>query len=396
MATPQEAQMRLNPLPSVSPVSGTTSLHGQTIHASPSSSSTTASPARTGALADLASARRRDSGELDVAHTRKRMRVGSSHPRKPDIHNAAAAILVRGFRRHIADQAFDHMFLAGSIWVEYQDALTIKGLLKPDEPLTIPRLSSINLSALRKRLAPLDVPERRFLERFLKQDFVATHFTNASLDQPSKSGENLLSVFSRDKLIAREIGFNQTNTTEGDLSQKGDSDYVFFALECTAQPSKSSSRFGAQVYRVPFDSSVFQDASWGALDDLLGAVDKDAGSHISDLRDLSVMERAGFSHISERANRDFLEVEAGNDIFMGKDLLTGAGLTVIGKLRTLHKMEGCEKLADELLASGTPEALNAVLNGILRPEIRVPRHFFSRDFEKFTAVDLDKPRRNTI
>ncbi len=248
-------------------------------------------PAPPSAPDGLAAMRRPDSGQASGAPCAKRMRLHGPTAKEADPRDAGATTIVSGLRRHIATQSFDRMFMAGSIWADYQTVLTDGGLLKDEDTLTIEQLSSINLGALRKRLKHLDEREKAFLERFLDQDFFATHFTNATLDRPSRAGESMLSIFSRDKLIDRSMAFSEANTTDGDISQKGDSDYVFFALECTTGPSKYASRFGDDVYRVPFDSSVFQENAWAALDDLLGAQDKDAGSHMPTLSGLNAKER---------------------------------------------------------------------------------------------------------
>ncbi len=181
------------------------------------------------------------------------------------VRNRAADAIIRGIRAHVANKTTAEMMASGTIWRELQKNLRATGTLGAEDSLTIQRLSSLNLSALRRRLGTLNEAETRFFDRFTSQRFFATHFTDADLHKASDSGQTL-SMLSRRRLIERDIPFDEEHTPEKNVSAKADDDHVFFALECGAQPQTVESIFGDSLYRVPFDAPVFRQTAWGALD----------------------------------------------------------------------------------------------------------------------------------
>jgi|GEM_PF-3983034 len=297
------------------------------------------------------------------------------------VRNRAADAIIRGMRMHVANKTSAAMMASGMIWREIQKDLRATGTLGADESLTLQRLSSLNLSALRKRLGTLNEAEIRFFHRFTSQRFFATHFTDADLHRACESGQTL-SMLSRKKLLERDIEFNEENTPDEAFATKADDDHVFFALECGAQPQKFQSRFGNSLYRIPFDTPVFRQSAWGALDDIYltygtGSEGKALKQNFPDIDIVNKSVQCAIaSAIGPETDRDKGGAAAYADVFTCTDLVAAAGLSLIAKLRKID-----DPNVEGLLNSTTPEQFNAVLNTFHRVEIRVPGHCFAKEFE---------------
>lgn len=342
---------------------------------------------------------RRDQGG-PLAGLSSRNRATTSRTNE-QVQEQAAHVIGRHVRAHIARPAYQGM-QAGIVFSVAPGLLRKAGLLGPKEALTVDKLSSINISRLRKRLGKLNQGEVDFFDRFTRQQFFATHFTDAKLDHPSSS-VSTMALFSRSKLDQRGISFNQDNTTHTDRHIKGDQDFVFFSLECGEEPQKLSSRFGKTLYRVPFDAPVFRQVAWGTLDDIIVDVDehKNIDRYIPGLNEAErdvIRKEIGYG----RNWRDYLnDSEALNDVFSGADFIAGAAFSLISKLRTVNEKlsslpssksepTAARPLAESLLDSDSAQSMNALLSVFHRPEIRVPVHFFSSNFEKFTGDELEQ------
>lgn len=346
----------------------------------------------------------RDEGPLAPLRSRQ-SREPSGRETTEATRDRASHTIISGMRSHIARKPYAEMLDKGSIWKTASQVFRNAGLLGPQESLAVESLSSINLTRLRRQLGTLTESEVRLFDRFTQQVFFATHFSDAELDHASSAGSTM-SVFSRQKLHHRAIGFNRENTTGVDILMKGDDGFVFFALECGEEPSKFGSRFGKTLYRVPYDSPVFQQVAWGALDDLLNT-DLDTPDVDRYQPGLDDVERSAIKHEAGHARRKFQEQpEAFDDIFAGKDLLAGAALSIIAKLRAVNKQlqappmtgqpEGqVHPLVEKLLSSHSPRDINSLLATFHRPEVRVPVHFFSSDFRKITEDELQLMKWNS-
>lgn len=299
------------------------------------------------------------------------------------------------------------MTLNGNAWKGGKERLLEECKLEPHEFANIvTKLSSVNMSALRQGLGKLTESEAAFFDRFTQQEFFATHFTNAKLDhastrssstptafrrlwRPSDNGGRVLSIYSCEKLEKRGIEYNFRNTSLFDHLFKAESDFVYFALECGKKPMKRESRFGKTLYRVPLRSPVFDQCSWGTLDDfVVDTPEKEAQAHRAGLsRHLPNLSPDELDVIDDRCCRktrdpEYNTVDAFSDVFAGKDLIPGAALSIISALRKLPQDQ--QQLSERLLASSTPKEINGLLNAVFRPEIRVPIHFFTTDFQKYT------------
>ena len=328
-----------------------------------------------------------------------------ARPASAERQAEAARTIARGYRGHVASKTQSAMVSSGTIWQGVEADLRQRQVLNAGERLTIERLSSINMAALRLRLAsfggPLNGTESAFVERFLQQRFWATHFTTASLLGSSEQSEPV-SMLSGRRLIERGIEYSQTNTTLLDKLYKSDQDHVFFALECGDKPQKTSSRFGSNVYRVPFETvAASSPGVWGALDDILtSGEDVDVERAIPSISSAEEAFAVGVL-VGSGSQRDQSNADCYRDVFSGEHLREAAALSLVTKFRQLrellHSMTGADPtdqvtpqpLVDSFLASSTPDEFNTLLHTLHRIEIRVPRRLSTADFVHFDAVMLD-------
>ena len=356
------------------------------------------------------------------------------------VRNQAANTIIRAMRKQISNKSVSNMLRTGEMWKNVAQVLVEAGLFKHTHEFSLQRLSSINLSQLRKRLGQLTKAEAAFFDHFTRQTFFATHFTDAKLDHApmsfferfrqyvasyfagAKSDEAsistpTMSIFSRQKLERHGIAFAQSHTWGWDSVRKGDDDCVFFSLECGNNLKKLSSRFGKTVYRIPLDTPVFQQVAWASLDDFVMSGQTGDQQTPARLKWLNPKEKVCLSEIWGHPYRgDYRRAEDFNDIFTGKDLVAGAALSILYKLRVanhlIHTHTGygsddddfndefdyeSVKLSEDtplqpgvakLLESSTEEDINALIRVFHNPEIRVPVHFFTKNFEKFGPKEI--------
>jgi hypothetical protein len=328
------------------------------------------------------------------------------------------------------------MVSSGEIWQGVAADLRRKGVLLNNERLSIERLSTINMQALRARLdsngGPPNDMESAFVDRFMQQQFWATHFTSATAHVGSEHGESV-SLLSGPRLVELGVKYNTSNTTGSDITQKSDNDHVFFALECGNAPQKSTSRFGTGVYRVPFESlAASSPGVWGALDDLL----KNGEIMNIELAFPALSEREAYDvghHIGPAGRRIRDEAASYADVFTCEHLREAAALSLVNKFRCIqadiggvrphdnrdsdfsdsdlsdsdlsdsdlsdsdlsdsdahagHGQAdpiGLHPMVQSCLASNTSDEFNNLLNTFHRVEIRVPRRLPTTDFVHFDA-----------
>jgi len=326
------------------------------------------------------------SNALDSTRSEELLRNDEMH----EVRNEAANTITRHMRAHIAKEAYNELE-ASELWKHCKAALVNAGKLQASENLSAPQLSAMNIRALRQKLGRLTESEAALYEAFMQKKFFATHFTDQRLDKPS-SHDKTLSLFAQDKLQKKGIIFsNSTGKSMFDWS--ADNKFVFFALECGEKPKKLDSRYyGHTVYRVPFDAPVFQQTAWGGLDyssDKLRP-DRDPKKHFAGMND---QEADTIKTVLRRQTRDLHQPEAYDDIFVGKDLIEGAALTAISRIRALTEAQPDESgklppLAKRLLNSKTDAEIDGLLNGIFRPMIRVPIQMITDTFGKWDADAL--------
>ena len=348
-----------------------------------------------------------------------------ARPATAERQEEAGRTVFRWYRAHVARTTQSAMVGSGEIWQNVEADLRNNQMLANNEPLSIARLSSINMAALRARLVsnggPLNHTESAFVDRFLQQQFWATHFTSATPHLPSATphirSEDGESVSLLSGVRLKELGgtYELGNTTDLDISDKSDHDHVFFALECGNVPQKPTSRFGSGVYRVPFERlAASSPGVWGALDDLLkGGESVNVGETFPDLTPREVCDVRGY--IGPEAPRDSQRADSYADVFTCEHLLAATALNLVNKFRNIQNGIGgadnddssdsdsephaaqaqahdapasLHPMIQSCLASSTSDEFNTLLHTFHRVEIRVPRRFASTDFVHFDATML--------
>ena len=295
------------------------------------------------------------------------------------------------------------MVESGEIWQGIEADLRRKNVLGNDEPLSIERLSSINMQALRNRLVsnggPLSDAESGFVDRFLQQQFWATHFTSATPHGDSEHGESVALLSGR-RLVELRVPYDTRHTPLFDAIAKRDEDHVFFALECGNVPQKPSSRFGSGVYRVPFETlAASSPGAWGALDDLLKVgEDVNVERAFPDFDDEEAFLVGPF--IGPEGSRRHSRAEDFADVFTCEHLQAATALSLVTKFRGIQAAigplapenaadpNGPHPMVQSCLASSTGDEFNKLLHTFHRVEIRVPKRFTATDFLHFDAAML--------
>ncbi|RMT91117.1 hypothetical protein ALP39_04014 [Pseudomonas marginalis pv. marginalis] len=274
--------------------------------------------------------------------------------------DVAARQMVKALRGFISGKSHEKMMQNGSIW---------KAAPNGAEKNHIDDLSKSNLSNLRKELGALSAEEKEFLTGFFETPLYATHSTAA----PVKRDDDSLALFSRKKLIDRNIIFNTENSPQEDIKLLGNDDFVFFALEAGVVPKKPSSRFGGSTFRFEFDAPAFRDSAWLSLVEMRFA----RTPHLS--RHLEGLSSKEYEDLSTRRLQPF------ETVFSGGDMKAGIGLSIVRDLRNLSPASN-----KRMLTNVDEEKVNKLVNGLYRPEIKVARHFFSNSYREVAVKKDDK------
>ncbi|CAG9411211.1 hypothetical protein NVI2019_OHEONHNH_00728 [Providencia alcalifaciens] len=269
--------------------------------------------------------------------------------------NRAACLITKCLRQVIANKSYNHMFQNGVMWSERAEGQTELGFR------AMQKLSSENIRQLFCELAPLVQEEIGFLDNLLQMPFTATHASDANI----VNEKGILSLFSRKKLEQRGMEFDESHSGKEDINRLSNDDFVFFSLEPGDKIQKCGSRFGHTLYRINFDTTPFSQVSWGSLQDQV--LNHTGGSVEKYLEGLS-------DEAYEILTSRFIGNE--KSMFCGENIKVGLGLSL---LRLLRELPQEDRLT--LLASRSVTEVNRVVNGIYRPEIKVPKHFFSKSVE---------------
>lgn len=237
--------------------------------------------------------------------------------------------------------------------------------LGPKDPKSAAGISSANLSQLRKQLTPLRDYEKSFMDTFLKTRLYATHATRpGALNE--KDGN--VALFSRQKLSERGIDFPVGNTEGQDIEDYASDDHVFFSLEAGDKPKKPTSRFGTELLRFDFEHKAIQKTG------ILNLVDPATGLPPPALDRFQAIE--SHSNADEKSealeNLSALEYTPKESLFHGHQMKSGLALAVIKTCRENLS----ESIGKKMLAAKNGDDINALVNGLFRPSIMVPRHFF--------------------
>lgn len=270
--------------------------------------------------------------------------------------------LISGLRSKTADNVQASMLKNGPKW--YWE-------LESGEDLTLKKLSAENIDALRSDVnaASLKDYEKAFIKSLIDEPLYITHA--APSDADIKRPDGTVSLFSRRKLEERQIEFNTENTTDHDIAMLANDDHVFFSLEAGDQPQKDSSRFGDKLVRFKFDQPKILSHATLHLVDPLTAVPPSVGSRFDAIEDHMDEEEAADA-IDKLESRAFTPGEA---TFHGRHMKIGLALSIIQTCRNSMP----DDMSRELLEG---ESVNRVMNGLFRPTVMVPRHFFDKPVDE--------------
>ncbi|ROM93791.1 hypothetical protein [Pseudomonas brassicacearum] len=276
----------------------------------------------------------------------------------PMTQDQAARIITSAIRRYIAEKSYARMIKKGAIWnkddprsSDWQAELSMKKKLA-----AIRSISQKNIHNLISNLEMLTPPELTLVTNIKHAKFFATHTTNTP--RTNKGGG--ISLYSRQKLLDRGVIFNTKNSPVEDIALLGNDDFVFFSLEVGETPKKGGSAFGDLTYRFNLHETIFMEVGWLSLVEMRFARTPDLSRHIHDLsaEDYTLLKKRELSPLST--------------VFFGQDMINGIALSLILDLRKLSPTG-----QTRLLAMAGESSLNSLINGIYRPELKVPRHYFS-------------------
>jgi len=277
----------------------------------------------------------------------------------------AARTVTYALRRNMGQKIHQKMLTVGARWDDLTPETTIKSL------------SRDNLKGLHVRLqgAKLDKPlapyEQAFLTRFFDAPLSITHATNA-LDKVQNSETGVVSLSSRQKLLRDGVAFPRENTSQMDIQALANDDHVFFALESGDTLQKPSSRFGKNVLRFDLDSPAIQQQATLHLFDVLNGF-PEAVKHLDTLKSLHHRDQMLTGDMLDKHEHSRYGVDAKGSLFQGKDMKRGLGLAIIDRTRALP-----EALRAQILEK---EDINALINGLFRPQVLVPRTFVGKPLD---------------
>jgi len=281
---------------------------------------------------------------------------------------AAAAIdTISNFarRRVLGRSAYTHMLSHGSVWTD------LNASRKLSANSEIRRLSKANLSTLRKKLQRLNQAEIDFAHNFLKCTFYATHTTRADVIHPET---RMATLYSRQALEAKGISFPLENSPKEDIAMLGNDDFVFFSLMLEGAIGKPSSRFGGRLLSFDLRLPAFQNA-FMSLVEMRFATTPHTDRHITTV---------GFPH-KEFSKRRLPPLCI---VFHGADVIPGLLFSILLDLRWEHMPA---PVRGELLATRSPMQLDRLINGLYRPEFKVPKRLVTTLFRMETVRDAPKP-----
>lgn len=270
--------------------------------------------------------------------------------------------LTTGLRSKTADKVQASMLRNGPKW--YWE-------LNSGEDLTIKRLSAENIGGLRNEVnsANLKHYEKDFIRSLIDEPLYITHAAPSSAD--IKRPDGTVSLFSRKKLEEKQIAFNAGNTTGHDIEMLANDDHVFFSLEAGDQPQKDSSRFGDKLMRFKFDQPKILNNATLHLVDPLTAIPPSVGSRFDAIEDYKNEEEAADA-IEELESRAYTP---GGATFHGAQMKIGLALSIIKVCRESMPDDMSRKLLEG-------ESVNRIINGLFRPTVMIPRHFFDKPVDE--------------
>ncbi|PHM44767.1 RHS repeat-associated core domain-containing protein [Xenorhabdus mauleonii] len=279
----------------------------------------------------------------------------------------AANVIKRSIRRHFENNAIDEMRKTMINAANNHNFGAIYDYHKLKDGDNYPDLRS-NMRTitqdLRNELGIINENQQGFVQAFKSKEFYIVHASENNLIDSTKKSLNL---FSRATLMERKMTFcDYSGATQKDLSYLGNDRFVSFSLEVGRNPKKCKSRFGHHFYRIRYSGNKFSlmHSSMMLFDQLNPYLYLEGSANRERL----------FNHFNISAeSRKQLE---GRTIRRGDSSFSGFDNSINGLL--YYILNDISKLCNEhdrkkLLSARSDDEFNLIINGLYRPEVRVPR-----------------------
>ncbi|MDX7986435.1 hypothetical protein FE392_03680 [Xenorhabdus sp. 12] len=206
---------------------------------------------------------------------------------------------------------------------------------------------------------PYSPEEEQFANAFMGKKFFIVHASSNDLNDNSKRE---LLICSHRYLEKKGTGFFKNNTTIDDVRELANDDYVFFSLEVGGELQKKRSRFGNKFYRIPYtkENVSLRHSSMALVDQILLTA--------PDSRMIKGLTNGANVHLDHRRFINHRIIFSGID-----NCLTGLLYSIILTVRKFNIT--LQRDRETILYARSDKEISDVINGLFRPEIRVPRMF---------------------
>ncbi|RDA61928.1 hypothetical protein DVH07_18480 [Hafnia paralvei] len=222
----------------------------------------------------------------------------------------------------------------------------------------------------------LSVSEREFYNYFTALRFFGTHATsvrNVETKNPKLIKENTakLRLESWKTLKTKGLGLKNKFLAQREISEGvlGNDDFVFLSLECGNVKSKSYSRFGNKLYRIPVDSNSSFSHSFITLNNLLTSKNQPKFT----LDKLTA---------SDETKRKIVRNYNVKDIIAIGDIKKFVCCSLILFIRQLSEID-----KESLLGIRNEYDINILINSVFRPQVCIPRRLYARQ-DTYEVRDL--------
>ncbi|MDX7986061.1 hypothetical protein FE392_01750 [Xenorhabdus sp. 12] len=215
---------------------------------------------------------------------------------------------------------------------------------------------------LKIKLGVLNQEESIFEKIFKSKEFYIVHASDRNLINETKKS---LTLLSRARLDKTDILFNNRNSTNLDIENLGNHYYVYFSLEVGKELKKSKSKFGNHLYRIRYsgNKSSFIHSSMVLFDHLVPSMHLYKINGNKRLLDDIDISQESKEQLTRR------KMQRGNSSFSGfENCINGLLYSILIDIRNLDNEDDRKKL----LSTHSDDGINLIINGLYRPEVRVP------------------------
>ncbi|EKP0059760.1 DUF4116 domain-containing protein, partial [Salmonella enterica] len=270
-----------------------------------------------------------------------------------NIEDKASKVISECMRRNIINSAYTNMLTKAHKCNVTADKFDVNGL---DE---MKQISRQNLTNLRNDLYKLSNKEKAFLDSVLSVKLRATHASDTALINEN----NVIAINAKNNVANKDVPSSERNIISSDITRPVDNEFISFLLEPGASSKKTLNSSGAYIYSFDINQPAFEQTSYMRLHHSSDIMKADPKQYIRGL------SKEAYTLLQKRDfNNDDL-------IFFGNDMRPGLGLYLIHKLREIP-----HKDREKILSMKSEKEIVKVIKGMLRAEIKTPKHFFSKDY----------------